>query len=494
MLRGHQSTAEGESMGKRRFVAGRGPAGLLMLALAIAACSDSNRDVTTGGRTSSMSTAEATTAVAVSVPPSDPTTGATAPVVASPTTEVIEQAAPSTASDGSVVAEFAGAPWFLGRVPAGAIVADDSLEPIKLGMINQENTPVGSYPELRVAVEAAMAWANAELGGVDGHPIELHACITTFDAERSRTCAHELVDAGVVALVGGVDVMSDGSYPVIEQNGLASFGGIPANLTEQRSPNAFFFSGGDAGALAGFMAHAVEQGRSTVALVYGSEVESFVVAARDYGAAVGRSLGMEVALIPFSMFDTDYAPVMTEAQRLGADAVMVLAATSACVPVVQAVAAVELDAQLYLTGACASEATIRSANEAGVAVVWNAEGPVDGVDVEASLYQAVIDRYAEAPAGGAGTVGFRGFMNLYALLLQAGGDDVSSGVLSDLARADVDRPSFWGHPYTCDGEQVPGLRALCAPQQVLFTVAEDGSLVSLTGWIPTDEVFAASIG
>lgn len=438
-------------------------------ALLVAACSDPDETI-------SADTGSAGAATVSTPPPSAP-----------------DSSSSSVVADGSVVAGFAGATWFLGRVPARAVRADVSLEPIRLGMVNQEDTPVGSYPELRAAAEAAVAWVNAELGGVDRRPIELHTCLTPFDAERSRSCAQELVDSGVVAFVGGVDVLSEGAIDVLEQNGLSSFGGVPANLDEQQSPNVFFFSGGDAGALAGFMAHAREMGASDVAVAYGSEVESFAVAARDYGVRVGRSLGMQVELIPFSMFGDDFEFVMREAQRVDADAVIVLAATSACVPTVEAAAVSGLEAQLYLTGACFSEETIRSVERSGVAVVWNAEGPVDGIDVDASLYRAVVDRYATEPAGGAGTVGFRGFMNLYALLLEVGGDDVSAGALAELARAAVDRPSFWGHPYTCDGRQVPGLPALCAPQQILFTVGSDGEIASVTGWIPTDELLSSSV-
>lgn len=359
-------------------------------------------------------------------------------------------------------------------------------------MINQENTPIGSYPEVRVAVEAAVAWVNAELGGVDGRPIELLTCTTDFDAERSRTCALDLLDRGVAVFVGGVDVMSVGSMPVLEQAGVVSIGGIPANLIEQRSPNAFFFSGGDAGALAGFMAHAASEGRTRVALAYGAEVESFEVAASDFGAAVGASLGLDVTLVPFSIFDPDPTPIVSAARDLDAEAVMVLAATSACVPVIRAAAS--LDAQLYLTGACAGADVLAAAGSSAVGVVFNAEGPVDGDVVEAAIFQDVVDPYANGPAGGAGTVGFRGVMNLYALLLEAGPAATDSATLIELIGGAAERPSFWGHPYTCDGGQVPGLPALCAPQQILFGIPAVGApFTAVTGWIPTDELFAAAV-
>jgi branched-chain amino acid transport system substrate-binding protein len=448
------------------------------------------------GTDTAVTEAPVETATDATDAPADTRTGAAGtetPADTSADTSAAVTEAP-VADDGSVVAAHAGESWFLGEVPASATPADDSLDPIVLGMINQENTPLGSFPEVRAAAEAAAAWVNAELGGVDGRPVEIRSCITSFDVEQSQSCALELQQQGVVALVGGVDVTSNGSYPVIEQNGLAVVGGIPANLVEQRSPNAFFFSGGGAGAAAAFMADAADKGATTVALAYG-EFESFEVAARTYGAAVGESLGLDVELIPFSLFATDYLPVLTKAQEVGADAIIVLAADTACVPLMQTAVDLGLDAQLYLTGACAAESILDAAGETAVGPIFNSEGPVSQDDTEGQLYQEAVDRYATEPAGGAGTVGFRGFMNLYALLRELGADGVSSEALIELARSAVDRPSFWGHPYTCDGQQVPGLPALCAPQQILFelpAVGEDP--VAATDWIATDELFAAAVG
>jgi hypothetical protein len=240
------------------------------------------------------------------------------------------------------------------------------------------------------------------------------------------------------------------------------------------------------------MAHAASQGRTRVALAYGQEVESFEVAARDFGAVVGTSLGLQVDLVPFSIFATDASPIFAAARD--AEAVMVLAATSSCVPVIRAAAESGSVAQLYLTGACAGADVFEAAGDSAVGVLFNAEGPVDGEVVEAAIYQAVVDRYAEGPAGGAGTVGFRGFMNLYALLLEAGPQRADAATLAFLLGDGNARPSFWGHPYTCDRNQVPGLPALCAPQQILFGVpAIDAPFSAVTGWIPTDELFASAL-
>jgi branched-chain amino acid transport system substrate-binding protein len=398
------------------------------------------------------------------------------------------------APDGSVVSAHAGEAWYLGTVPDVAVAAEAAAEPIRVGMINQENTPLGSFPEIRGAVEAAVAWVNAELGGVGGRPIELVTCNTNFSVEQSQACAQEMVQAGVVALVGGLDVTSNGSIPVLQQNGIPQIGGIPANLVEQQSATNFYFSGGGTGAIAGFLAHAADQGADTVMIAYG-EFESFAVSASDYGKPVAELLGLDVQLVSFPVVATDMLPVLTAAVDADVDALVVLAADSACVPVMTGADQLEFAGQLYLTGACAAESILDAAGASAARVIFNNEGPQDDGNVEALLYTDVVDRYADEPAGGAGTVGFRGFMNLYALLVELGPDGISSASITELVRAAVDRPSFWGHPYTCDGQRVPGLSALCAPEQTLFRMPVAGELESVTDdWIEVDDLLRQAVG
>jgi branched-chain amino acid transport system substrate-binding protein len=100
------------------------------------------------------------------------------------------------------------------------------------------------------------------------------------------------------------------------------------------------------------------------------------------------------------------------------------------------------------------------------------------------LFVEVTARYADEPAGGAGTVSMRAMMNLWAALVAIDGDITPATVLAQL-RSGVGVPSFWGHPYTCDGEQVPGMPALCSPQQTLFRILDDnGNVETVTDdWI-----------
>lgn len=372
----------------------------------------------------------------------------------------------------SVVEEFAGEDWFLGTVPDAPVAADPDAEPIHIGMINQEDTPLGSFPELRRATEAAVAFVNEELGGVGGRPIELHTCIVSFNVEQSQACAQEMVQQDVVALSGGIDVTSNGSIPVLTENEIPQIGGIPANLVEQRSDVTFFFSGGTTGAVAAFLAHAADEGAEKAVIGYG-EFESFDVTAEDYGVPVGESLGLDVETAVFPVTATDFLPILTGIADRDPDAIVMLVAGSSCVPLVQTYRDLQIEAQLYLVGACAADEIVEAAGDDMDGVILNSEGRVVGADeddVEGGIYDAINERYADGEGSGSGTLGVRSMLNLYSLMAEIGPDDVSRAAILELVRASVERPSFWGFPYTCDGEQIAGLPSLCAPQQVLFSV------------------------
>jgi len=391
----------------------------------------------------------------------------------------------------SIVERLAGEEWFLGTVPDLPVAADDSLEPIRIGMINQEDTPAGSFPELRFAADAAINFINAELGGVDGRPIELHTCITTFSVVVSKACAEELVLKEVVALVGGIDVLVEGALPVLEGNGIPLVGGIPAGLAEQNHPNSFSFSGGTAGGMAAYMQHASEQGYEKAFIAYG-EFESFQVAAEDYAAVVAEDLGMEVRLHPFPLFGADYTSVLNDAKSFGAEAVVINAADAACVPVMQGFKDLEFEGTLYMFGACAADEIISNADGSQIGVVFAGEGPPDEDDIEGMIYDFASTEYNNGNAEAAGTVAFRGMMNLYGVLTELGGDNITSEGITEILRNAVDKKSFWGHPYTCDGNQVPGLPSLCAPYETLFIIDETNTIRFISDWIDTPALFESA--
>lgn len=421
--------------------------------------------------------------------------------VAAPTSTTAARVAGSfqpTAGDGTtVLSRFSGGRWFLGDVPAPK-AADAGAEPIKVGFMNVDSGPIGALPELHSATDGAVAFVNAELGGVGGRPIEVVPCVLSnpLSADESQACARRFVDAGVVAVVGGIGLSNGPALEVLEQNSIPYVGGIPLNEPELTSPVSFQFSGGSPGAFAAFAQDAVQaNGAKKIAVMY-AEYPALQDAAVNYGAAVARALGAEVIEVGFPMVSQDYVTPAQKAAEAKPDAIFVGAADLACAPVMQALVDLGVEAQVYMTGACADNKQVSKVGADKVTGYrFNVEGRIDQSDdsVDTELYNLAMEQYAPGTSPrSAATVSFRSVMNLWSVL-QRLGPDATGPQLIDAYRSSVGAPSFDGHPYTCDGTQIPALPSMCAPQQVIAELTgPDQFREASAGWIDVPAVLAAS--
>lgn len=426
--------------------------------------------------------------------PPDASSSGTLNVDSSDQSDTTDTGAGGDPSDAaSAVEAFAGETWFAGEVPATPVAAEG--EPIKIGHINQEDVPIGSFPEVRLGAEAAVAFINAELGGVDGRPIELVTCIANFSVEGSQRCAQDMVQAGVVAVSGGLDITSNGSIPVLEQNGIPHIGGIPVNFDEMQSPVSFQFSGGSPGAMTAFASDAIDRGHDKVAVVY-AEFAPVESAAR-YGIDLLNDAGVDVTEVSYPIVATDLLPVVSEAAEGDPDAILMFAADAACVRAMQTMVDLEVEADLYMVGSCAAPAILEEAGDAAEGTIFSIEGPFIDMDtgvVDGPLYMEAARRYGPDgyEAQGAGTVSFRAVMNLWVAMNEIGAENLTPEAVVAWFQEQEDQPSFDGHAYTCDGNQVPDLPALCAPQQVLIRY-EGGTMVQHSqGWIDVAEILSGS--
>ena len=362
-------------------------------------------------------------------------------------------------------------------------------EPIRIGMINQENTPGGSFPELSLAVKAGIEFINDEMGGVAGRPLVLEVCNTEFSAEGSTSCAQDFVEQKVPAVLGGIDVFGNG-IDTLAQNGIPFVGGIPISSQSFTSPNSFQWSGGSQSAGVAFAWYAGQElNAERVSIVYqdfGSIADSAEAAKQVLGG-----YGVEVQMVPYPVLATDLSSALTAAASTSPEAMIIFAADSGCKAGFDGVASLGLAAETFYVGACAAPSIIDQVSaEKTNGVYFNVDGPLvdDPPLPDGQLYEGVIAEYGGGldPAG-AGTVSFRSLMNLYVILSQLDGDITASSITAALA-ATVDAPNFGGHPYTCDGQQFDGLPALCSPQQILAQM-QDRTLNQVTDWIDVGQIY-----
>ena len=380
-------------------------------------------------------------------------------------------------------------------VPAEATEANST--PITLGMINQENTAVGSFPELSQGVQAAIDFVNEQLGGIEGHPVELEVCNTEFSAEGSTSCGQQFVISEVPAVLGGIDVFGNG-VDVLADNDVPFVGGIPVSTQSVTSPNSFQWSGGSWGATIAFAAYAASELKAkSAAIIYGDF--GSIADGAAYGKRTLEKLGVEdVQLIPYPIISTDLGSPIQAAATSDPDVVFMLTADTGCKAAFDGVANSGMTAQVFYTGACASPAIVSEAgDEKTNGTIFNVEGPINRSDPtpDSGLYVGVVEAYGDGldPIGSA-TVSFRSFMNLYVVMRELAAEGgigaITPDGITDALRSKVDATSFMGHDYTCDGKQLEGLPALCSPQQILGEM-QGGQLNQLGTWLDVGKIYGA---
>ena len=369
--------------------------------------------------------------------------------------------------------------------PGAPAAAAPTGEPIKIGMINQENTPAGSFPEIRQAAEAAVKYVNGQ-GGVKGRPLELEACITQGTPEGSAACAEKFADSKPVLVMPGIDFGSAASLPILERASLPYVGGVPLLPPELTAANSYTFVGGSASAFPSQAVYLANELKVKKVNILYTDNPAGANAAKAFGADILKANGVtDVQLIPEKADAADFTAALTKTAQGDPDAIMVLFAGQGCSRVMQAKQATGVKAMMFYPGSCADEAVIEAGGAGAEGAYFNEEVKLydDVADPEVKIYVDALAQHApDAKKSGFSQTGFGAVMNIAALMEKSTGE-ISSKSLVDALAATKDTPNFMAHPYTCDRKQVPGLAAVCNAFSRIVQY-ENGKIVDKLGkWI-----------
>jgi len=364
-------------------------------------------------------------------------------------------------------------------------VAPPTGEPILLAQANQENSPQGSVPDARRAAEAAIAYINEDLGGVHGRPLELRSCITSGSPESSVACANELIALEPVAFIGGADFFSFASQPLYGASGIPVVGGPAFGEADMTAENTFKFFGFGASNWPAMAGYAIEElGAETIAVVFPDNVPG-TSTVDAYLEPVITALGATATRVPFAPDTTDFVPVISDAVAGPPDAIIAITPTHVCPGMLRAVQTVGVDAHLFTSTVCAEPSTIEQVGEDALVGAYTVSAFDSHDDSEAAItYREAIQRYLDDDAlDEIGVATFSSVMNLYAILTELDPDEVDPVSISEALRSTSDQPSFMGHPYTCDGHQLPGRQAVCDTHSRVFRFLEELEREFVTDWV-----------
>jgi branched-chain amino acid transport system substrate-binding protein len=365
--------------------------------------------------------------------------------------------------------------------PANAIV---------IGLINTEDAPVGSFPDLRRGALAAARYVDDTYGGVEHRPIEIVPCATNGTPESSQACADRLLNRHPVAVIGGVDLGAAASLPRLQSAGVPYVGGTPVATDALTSDGSFMLTGGTATEVLGEVAYATDTLHvRSMGVVY-VDVPGLLSTAVSLLRTIVTKKGVtQFKLVPVQTDAPDVVPALSAVDSAHPEAVLAVFPGQTCTRVIQGVAAIGLKARMMYPSLCAGEQMLSAAGGAGDgSVVASGYRPyTDSADPDVSVYLSAMRRYdASSKPSLLSQAGFSVVMDLRQLLGEVRGA-LTPQALTGVLHAAHEHPNFMAAPFTCDGKRIPLLRSLCNTD-VQISVVRGSTLQPVGGWVDTAPV------
>lgn len=265
----------------------------------------------------------------------------------------------TTAPSGDALAEVEGKVTDFAAYVGGSGPADSSLEPVKIGMVNQQGGAVFVTDTNDDGVRIAVEYINTQAGGIGGRPIEIVECTIANAEEEGQQCGQEMAnDDEIVAVIIGPTFIGTeafyaalgGSKPVVQ--------GVSVNPTDLVQPNAAVLNGGAAYILAPFATFARDTlGVTSAALIYPEGAGQDDAAAGQ--ASAFEAAGIDINVQSYPATAADLTTVLLAADAQNVDLVMPVINTADCVKFAEAHRQLDIpDENILASPVCLTPSTI----------------------------------------------------------------------------------------------------------------------------------------
>ncbi|MFD4369470.1 ABC transporter substrate-binding protein [Rhodococcus sp. NPDC058521] len=350
-------------------------------------------------------------------------------------------------------------------------------EPVKIGLINNEGGQAVSQPQNREAAEAVVRYANDNLGGIGGRPVELVECKQGEEPASARDCANQMVESGVSAAVITTTGMGDVMVPIITGAGIPYVAASGQSMAELTTENSFLWTGGFPASLSAMAATASDQEMKKVT-AFTINVPAAVSGLEQLGVPAFAAAGVDLEVVPIPMGTPDATPQVSAGLASNPEGVVVVGEETACTSIFKALGTLGATAEKFTNASCTAQSVIDAVGSAmeGAQVFAATDTTTD--NPEANLFQSVMQKYApNTETGGQTPVAYQGMLGLFRATESVEGTDTSpAAIISAIASAvDVPTPAAEGLAFTCNQSALPPLTSICNKGSIILTI-EDGQM------------------
>jgi len=364
--------------------------------------------------------------------------------------------------------------------------ADGSLPPVSIGWVNQQGGQVEIGRFATNGAELAVKYANAELGGVGGHPVQLRTCFIASAEEEGTTCGQRLVaDTNVsVILEGGVAIGTQSLYSTIG-GAKPVIAGVAVTPVDAAQPNAVVLFGDATHVLGPFGTYAKDVLKAkTAALVYPNE-PGIIEGAKAIQEGL-RAAGVQVKAVGYSSTQTDLIGPLTSAGAQTADMVIPYSSAAGCVNLAKGLQQLRItDAKKILSAPlCLNGQVMAGLGDFPIwtfAIASSLYG--DTTDPGMPAYTKVTKTYGtpETAPDPWNIVSFSQMLTTIKFLNEIGYDNITPQAVLAKAKA-FKGPLALGAPQLQCGKYADA-PAVCNDQTQFFNYAGKGQFTKVAGWL-----------
>src|SRR6266581_2894442 len=340
--------------------------------------------------------------------------------------------------------------------------------PVKVGLINNEGSSPQSEPSVGDAAVAAADYANAELGGVGGSPIQVDRCGENEDTASATACANQMVQDNVAVVVIGSTSMGAVMVPIISKAGIPYVSVTGSASQELTTPGTFMWSGGYEATLTGFAKYAAQHGYKKVT-AFVVNVPSAIAGAQQLGAPLFKAQGVGLTIEGVPPGVPDATSQVTAGLSGNPAAALIIADEGTCTSVLKALNVVNPSLPaMGITSCLTTSATEALGSAMNGVKIFGASAP-QADDAEAKLYQYVMAKWApKANSTGYTVTGYQSMLGLVRATSGLKGTATPASITAAIkATENVPLPAAAGLTFSCNGKALPSLPSVCSLGEVV---------------------------
>ena len=345
---------------------------------------------------------------------------------------------------------------------------------------------------LEQGARAATEYWNADLGGLEGHKVNLYVCENQTTPAGGQSCANAMVKHGVVAVVEPFTAEGQTEVPTIVGAGIPYVVVDGTATAELTTHGAYDLEGGFPAEL-GAMALSAKQHGDTKVVLLVENVPAAIQGVQTLGGLVYKAAGVALQIVTVNPGTADVTSQLQTAASGGANAVGLIGDVPLCRSFFESYAVLHLTLPRFVLSTCQDPSIEHSPTLdkalAGSFVTTTTKPTKADQKEYAAIVKAFLPKVSTNPNVSSHQAdGVTAVLTLANVMKGSTLPVTAPGIkLAIAAGKNVVIPLSGGLTFTCNGTAIPQLPSVCSSSSAIGTVqaGKSGTVTKVKVYNPT---------